>query len=90
MDWDSILNDVISTMHADYVPLEFVVSAKYIDRYGVEHTLQGNELAQFMANPHRFHVREAQVVLDVVKIRRAMHDKIIEFFIELNERLAND
>ena len=89
MDWNSVLDAVISGLRPEHVPVEFIIQATFTDRHGVEHTISGIQLALFMANPSKFDTHEARVVFDVRKIRRVMYDKVMDFFLELNQRLAS-
>jgi len=86
MDWNTILDGLINTLQPEHVPSEFLIQATYTDRHGTEHTITGIELMLFMANPSRFHTHEAHVVFDVRKIRRVMHDQVMEFLLYLNAR----
>jgi hypothetical protein len=89
MDWDEAFNDVIHNLRPEWVPSEFIISIKYTDRYGIDHVLFGAELLPFMANPQHLHGREAQIMLDITKLRRFLHLKVIDFFVDLNELIAH-
>ena len=89
VDWTTDLNELLNDLQPEYIPLEYIFAANYIDRFGIEHTLRGAELAQFIKHPDRYQPRHAYLILDANKIRRVMHDKIIEFFIDLNEHIAH-
>lgn len=85
MDWDSIFDDLINSLHPYSIPAEFVISAKYTDWYGGEHELYGRDLRRFLSHPHLFAAREAQIVLDIGYIRRVMRDKVYEFLRSLDD-----
>lgn len=89
MNWNEVLDEVISGLQPEYVPVEYIVYAKLLDRQGVERVVRGAELAQFMANPDHANVQEARVVLDVRKIRRAMISGVMKFFENLDQRLES-
>lgn len=84
MNWKDILDEVIGKLQPEYVPVEYIIMAKLIDQNGVEKVLKGLELAEFMDNPERANVREARVILDVAKIRKAMLRDVTEFFDKLS------
>lgn len=89
MHWNDVLDDMISGLQPEYVPVEYIVCAKLVDWQGVQRIVRGAELAQFMANPDHAGIQEARVVLDVRKIRRAMIASIMAFFEALEQRLAD-
>jgi len=90
MDWSNILNELVNDLQPEHIPLDYILAANYIDRHGLEHLVRGVELAHFVNHPDQYQIRQAFLVLDANKIRRVMHDKIIEFFIELNEQAVGN
>lgn len=85
MDWDSIFDDVINSLHPQSIPVEFIISAKYTDWYGREHELFDYDLHSFLAHPQRFAAREAQIVLNTGYMRRVMRDTVTEFLRRLDD-----
>jgi hypothetical protein len=83
MDWEKVLNDVISGLSPECIPIEFVISVKYIDYNGVDHVVHGGDLTRFMGDPHKFQAREAQITLDVGRMRRIMYERVTAFFADL-------
>lgn len=90
MHWNDILDDVISGLQPESVPIEYIIMAKLIDQFGIERTIRGAELIEFMADPEKANVYEARVILDVRKIRKTMNADIIKFFENLLIRLADE
>jgi hypothetical protein len=90
MDWDYILNDLIGELNPEFVPFDFIIAAKYMDRHGFEHIMRGQELRLFLLHPDHFGMHEVQVVLDVSRIRRAMYNDIVTFFVALNDHMDDD
>ncbi len=84
MNWNDILDEVIGRLQPEHVPIEYIIMAKLTDFDGVERVIRGEELAEFMANPDKANVREARVILDVRKIRKAMLNDITAFFEKLS------
>ena len=85
MDWDSIFDEVINSLHPHSIPVEFIISAKYTDWYGSEHELYGRELLKFLRQPQDFAAREAQIVLDIGFMRRVMREAVNEFLRSLDD-----
>lgn len=85
MDWDSVFDEVINSLHPHSIPAEFIISAKYTDWRGSEHELFDRDLLTFLNQPHRFAVRDAQIVLDIGRMRSVMRDKVNEFLRGLDD-----
>jgi len=85
-----ILEEVISSLHPEDVPPEYIILAKVVDVYGTEKTLRGVDLEKFMNNPDRGRsFMEARVFLDVRKIRDKITNSVNSFFDELKSRTDN-
>jgi hypothetical protein len=87
MNWNDVLDDIISGLQPQNVPVEFIVMAKLTDRTGVEQVLRGDDLVTFMANPEKANAKGAKIVLDVRKIRRSMSNEIVRFFENLAAKI---
>ena len=87
MNTNNILDDIISGLQPDEVPVAFIVMAKVIDLYGNERVIHGKELEEFLADPDRSQVAEARVILDVRKIRVAIITAVNTFFDDLHTRV---
>ena len=90
MNWKDILDEIIGRLQPEHVPVEYIIMAKLIDQNGIERVIKGVELADFMANPEKANVKEARVILDVTKIRKAMMHDVTVFFDELEVLPNND
>lgn len=80
MNTNDILDEIISGLQPEDVPVEFIIMAKIVDFNGIERIIRGKELAEFMANPDRPDMAEARVILDVKKIKMAVLVEVAEFF----------
>lgn len=90
MTMTTIIDDFISELQPENVPLEYIVLAKYTDRTGVEIILHGDAMAHFLNNPQLYNVVEARVILDVRKLRRVIKSRINQFFLQLSKLSEND
>ncbi len=84
----TMINDIISRLQPEDVPASFMLMATIIDFNGVERTLRGKELEDFLADPDHMNAMEARVILDVRKIRLAIIADINAFFHGLSKRLG--
>lgn len=83
-----ILDDIISKIDPEDVPVEYIVAAKITDFSGVERILKGDDLANVMRNPDQYEIAEARVILNVKKIRKAIINEVNYLYDEVN-RLFN-
>lgn len=90
MNWYDILDELITTLQPEQVPIDYVVMAKLIKHDGTERILRGEELISFMAFPEKVVVKEARVILDIRKIRKVMHGCVTSFFDNLTKLTEND
>jgi hypothetical protein len=70
------LDEIISQLDPEEVPTEFVAMAKIVTLDGAEKFITGAELEVIMANPEKYSVIEARVILDVQKIRQAIIETV--------------
>ncbi len=75
-----ILDDIISQLDPDEVPINFIVMAKILTIDGEEKFITGEELKMIMSDPEKFNVIEARVILDIQKIRQAICDRVEMIF----------
>jgi hypothetical protein len=78
------LDELISNLDPEQVPLKFIVMAKVTDFHGVERIIKGEELELMMEHPEQFEIAEARVILDVRKIRNAIIDEVNFAYDEVN------
>lgn len=83
-----ILDDIISHLEPEDVPVEYIVMAKVTDFDGTERIIRGNELEAMIKSPHLYKIAEARVVLNVRKIRKAIMAEVNGVYDEVN-RLFN-
>lgn len=81
MDYNEILDEVISGLHPEDLPPEYIIMAKIIDVRGFEKVLRGIDLEIFLNNPNRGNgIVEARVIIDVRKIRAKVISILTDFF----------
>lgn len=83
-----VIEELISRLDPEDVPLEYIVMAKIVDFQGVEKILRGDELETMMRNPELYSISEARVILNVKKMRRAVIAEVDYIYDEVN-RLFN-
>lgn len=83
-----ILDDIISRLDPEDVPIEFIVMAQITDFQGVEKIIKGDELEQVLMNPELYQIAELRVILNVRKIRKAIMEEVNAVYDEAN-RLFN-
>lgn len=89
MNWNDILDELITVLQPEQVPIDYIIMAKLIHHDGTERTIRGEELVSFMAFPEKIIVKEARVILDIRKIRRTMHGCVTIFFDNLTKLTKN-
>ncbi len=83
-----VIEELISRLDPEDVPLEFIVMAKITDFQGEEKILRGEELESMMRNPELYSIAEARVILNVKKMRRSLVAELDYIYDEVN-RLFN-
>lgn len=83
-----VLDDLISRLDPEDVPVEYIVMAKVVDFSGNERVVKGEELEQVIRNPELHHIAEARVILNVKKMRKAIVTEVNYIYDEVN-RLFN-
>jgi len=84
MSYSNILDEVISGLQPEDLPVEYIVLVKIIDLQGVERNLRGDDLEKFMNDPNKhLGIAEARVILDIRKIRAAIMTAVNVFFADL-------
>ena len=86
INWNDVLNDIISIIEPECVPVEYIVMVKFTDKNGIEHSLRGIELKNFMSEPGKTQAYEARIIVDVSKIKKTMMMDIVHFFDNLNSK----
>jgi hypothetical protein len=67
---NDLLDDIIARIDPEFIPAEYIIMARYIDRSGVEKIVRGLELERFLLD--RTDAHSARVVLDTRKIKKAI------------------
>lgn len=67
---NDLLDDIIARLDPEFIPAEFIIMARYVDRYGVEKIVRGVELERFLLD--RTDAHSARVILDTRKIKKAI------------------
>ena len=80
MNINEILDEIISGLQPEDVPVEFMTMAKITGFDGVERTLRGKELSKFLTDRDRPDMAEAKVFLNVRKIKMAILTEVDAFF----------
>jgi hypothetical protein len=75
-----VLDEIISQIDPEEVPLEFIVMAKITTFDGEEKIITGSELEVMMENPDQHNVLEARVILDIRKIRQTIQKETAKIF----------
>lgn len=74
------LQDIISQINPEEVPLEFIVMAQVTTFDGEERLVSGTELEAIIENPDHHNVAEARVILDIRKIRQAIKRETLKIY----------
>lgn len=82
-----IIDDIIAHLEPEDVPFQYIVMAKIIDMDGNEHIVKGDALEEMLNNPSKYHIAEAQVILNVKKLRKAIIEEVSFFFDEVGRML---
>jgi hypothetical protein len=83
-----VLDDIISHLDPEDVPVEFIVMAQVTDFNGVEKIIKGDALEELLMNPEMHQIAELRVILNVRKIRKAIMEEVNAVYDEAN-RLFN-
>jgi hypothetical protein len=83
-----VLDDLISRLEPEDVPVEYIVMARITDFQGRERVVRGAELEDFIQNPELHQIAEARVILNVKKMRKAILGEVNYVYDEVN-RLFN-
>ena len=89
MDFNNVIDDIMSQIQTEDVPFEYILMAKITDIHGMETIINGQEMADFIASTNRSGILDARVVLDLRRIRMAIISKITEFVNEVEYRLQD-
>lgn len=79
-----VIEELISRLDPEDVPLEYIVMAKIVDFKGEEKILRGDELENMMKNPELYSIAEARVILNIKKMRRTLITEIDHIYDEVN------
>ena len=82
-----VIDEIISGLQPENVPIDYIKVAKFTDRHGVEFVIYGDALVNFMKNPHEYNVSEARIVFNVKKIRLLLWSHITNFFMQLDTKV---
>jgi hypothetical protein len=80
MDMNDILDEIISGLQPEDVPVEYITMARVMDYDGNEKILKGKALADFLNDPDRPKMAEAHIILNVRKIKLAIMMEVNGFF----------
>lgn len=83
-----VIEELISRLDPEDVPLEYIIMAKIVDFQGEEKILRGEEMEAMMRNPELYQIAEARVILNIKKMRRTLITEIDYIYDEVN-RLFN-
>lgn len=81
-----IMNEIINNINIVEVPVEFIVMAQITDIRGVERFVKGDEFRKIIPNPHLHEIREAKVILNVHKIKKAIVNEVNAIYEDVNRR----
>lgn len=82
-----VLDELIAGLDPAHVPPEFVIRATYVTKDGVEHTIDGDELAMRLEEGGGvlLGVTDAHVTIDVGAIKRAMIMDVADCYRRVND-----
>jgi hypothetical protein len=90
MGTNDILDDIISTLDPEDVPVEYIIMARIVDPSGTERIIRDpDELSRMLSDPASRR-GEVRVILDAKKIKRDIIRQLTEIYAEVNRRLARD
>lgn len=84
-----ILDDIISRLDPEEIPVEYIIMAKVTDYDGNERIIKGEELKSFMENPFEV-AAEARIILDVRRIRKTIVEAVNLIYDEVNKRFSGN
>lgn len=87
---NDILDDIISKLEPEDVPVEFIIAAKITDMNGEERIIKGAELEHVLHNPKQYPIAEARILFNVRKIRKAIVTEVNAIYDAVNARMKAD
>jgi hypothetical protein len=70
MTRNDTLDQIISGLHPQDVPIEFIVMATITDRRGKERVIRGDEITEVFEDPYSHGVTEAKIIYNIKKMRK--------------------
>lgn len=83
---NDLIDEFIKNINWEDVPLEYIKSLIVTDQDGLRHTLTGDKMQNFIANPDQYQVAEARIVLNVYKMKRVVLGELADIYDELSRK----
>jgi hypothetical protein len=87
MATNEILDEIISMLDPEYVPVEYIIMARVVDSFGTEQIIRDpEELSRMLSDPEARR-GEVRIILDAKKIKRDILERLTAVYTEVNRRL---